>query len=360
MTTVDETPPIAKDDEPASIGAEWQGDPLSGFPAEAEVAARAARSKKRTRLIAAAGTAGVALLVAGALVVPRLGWFAKAPPAAGTLTIESSPPGVEVLEADRKRGVTPVTLSLSPGPHALVLRHDGTSRNLAVNVQSGSTVVHHVEMAELPRTGSLRVDSTPPGAAVEIDGTSRGTTPVEVSGLEPGNHDVTVGSGRAVFSQKVAIAAGAPMALMVPLGQGESSAAGWITVSSPIELQIYEGDALVGNSRMARVMLPAGSRTLRLANAETGYEATTRVQVQAGAGMQLPVKLPTGLLSVNAAPWAEVFIDGRRIGETPIANFAAQIGPHEIVMRNPRYAEQRRTVVVSLAAPVRVGVDLRQ
>lgn len=107
-------------------------------------------------------------------------------------------------------------------------------------------------------------------------------------------------------------------------------------------------------------MLPAGSRTLRLTNAETGYESTARVQIQAGVGTDLPVKLPTGLLSVNAVPWAEVFLDGRRIGETPIANFAAQIGTHEIAVRNPRYPEQRRTVVVSLAAPVRVGVDLRQ
>lgn len=164
----------------------------------------------------------------------------------------------------------------------------------------------------------------------------------------------------ALVSQTVAVAAGATASLTVPLARTDGGAAGWVFVSSPVDLQIFEGDTLVGSSQMARIMLPAGTRTLRLVNAPTGFETTTRVDVQAGVGTRLPVKLPNGQLSVNAVPWAEVFLDGRRIGETPIANFAAQIGSHEVVLRNPRFPEQRRTVVVPVSTPVRLGVDLRQ
>jgi hypothetical protein len=72
------------------------------------------------------------------------------------------------------------------------------------------------------------------------------------------------------------------------------------------------------------------------------------------------VALPNGTISVNAVPWAEVLLDGKAIGETPIANLSVPIGPHELVLRNPRYTEQRRSVVVTVGTPVRLGVDLRQ
>jgi len=357
MATIEESPLAT--DELTEVQPEWQGDPLSGFPAEAAVAA-ATRLQSRRRP-AYIGAAVFALLLAvAALVAPRALSLVKGAPGPGTLTVESSPAGVRVLEAGRDLGATPLTLPLSPGPHTLTLRRGSTERALRVDVVSGSTVVHHVELAETPSTGTLHVDSSPPGANVEVDGTSRGAAPVAVSGLEPGEHDVTVRGGSAVFSQRVNIAAGGTASLMVPLARPEVGGGGWVRVSSPIELQVYEGQSLVGSSRMDRVMLPAGSRTLRLVNAEADYETTARVRIQAGAGTRLQVKLPNGQLSVNAVPWAEVFLDGRRIGETPMANFVAQIGPHELVLRHPRYAEHRRAVVIPATAPLRVGVDLRQ
>jgi hypothetical protein len=69
------------------------------------------------------------------------------------------------------------------------------------------------------------------------------------------------------------------------------------------------------------------------------------------------VEPPTGVLYVNAVPWAEVFVDGTKIGDTPIANHPTALGSHEIVLRHPRYGEQRLTVLVSLSAPARVGAS---
>ena len=358
----DPLPPasVAVDDREPDAG-DWRGDPLSGFPAEAEVTAAAARARKvRSLYLPAAGVAVLLAIVAAVFLVQRAWRGTGQLPATGTLTIQSSPPGVQVLEGGRELGLTPLTLTRAPGRHALVLRRGAAERPLSVDVPAGIAVVHHVEMGEAPQTGSLRVDSSARGATVEIDGTSRGATPLEVTDLAPGEHDVTVRSGESVAAQKVTIIAGGTASLLVPLAQAEVGAAGWLAVASPIDLQLYEGESLVGSSRMPRVMLPAGARTLRLVNAETGFETTAKVQIRAGAETRLPVKLPSGRVSVNAVPWAEVLIDGRRVGETPIANHSLQIGTHEIILRNPRYPEQRRTVVVSEATPVRVGVDLRQ
>ena len=64
-------------------------------------------------------------------------------------------------------------------------------------------------------------------------------------------------------------------------------------------------------------------------------------------------------MAINAVPWAEVFVDGTRIGETPIGNIAVPIGTHEVIFRHPDLGERRVPVIVKLGEASKVGVDLR-
>ena len=90
-----------------------------------------------------------------------------------------------------------------------------------------------------------------------------------------------------------------------------------------------------------------------------GYAVTRVVQVPAGKTAPIKVDLPNGVVNLNASPWAEVFIDGKRVGETPIGNLSVPIGPHEVVFRNPELGEKRHAISVSLAAPLRLSVDMK-
>jgi hypothetical protein len=54
-----------------------------------------------------------------------------------------------------------------------------------------------------------------------------------------------------------------------------------------------------------------------------------------------------------------VWIDGQRVGETPIGNLSVPIGSHEVVFRHPQFGEKRRAISVTLGAPVRLSVDMR-
>jgi len=65
-------------------------------------------------------------------------------------------------------------------------------------------------------------------------------------------------------------------------------------------------------------------------------------------------------LNINAIPWAEVFIDGTRIGETPLGNLPQTLGAHEIVFRHPQLGEHRVNVVVTMKDTARVSIDMRQ
>jgi len=56
-------------------------------------------------------------------------------------------------------------------------------------------------------------------------------------------------------------------------------------------------------------------------------------------------------VSANARPWADVAIDGKSGGQTPISNLQVPIGVHEVVFRHPRLGERRQTVVVKAGPP---------
>jgi serine/threonine-protein kinase len=58
-------------------------------------------------------------------------------------------------------------------------------------------------------------------------------------------------------------------------------------------------------------------------------------------------------------PWAQVFVDGSPLGETPIANAKVPIGQHEILFRHPQLGERRSSVTVTARETAKVGIDLR-
>jgi hypothetical protein len=135
---------------------------------------------------------------------------------------------------------------------------------------------------------------------------------------------------------------------------------GWISVSSPVDVQLFENGRLLGSSLTDRIMVPSGTHQVEVVNETLGYRMTRSVQVTPGKVASLAVKLPMGSVAINAVPWAEVWMDGNRVGETPIGNLPATIGSHEIVFRNPELGEKLQVVTVTLTTPARLSVDMRK
>jgi serine/threonine-protein kinase len=72
------------------------------------------------------------------------------------------------------------------------------------------------------------------------------------------------------------------------------------------------------------------------------------------------VELPEVLVNVNATPWAEVWIDGKHVGQTPLARVPVVIGTHEVVFRHPELGEKTVTALIRADVPNRLTADLRQ
>ena len=132
---------------------------------------------------------------------------------------------------------------------------------------------------------------------------------------------------------------------------------GGLTVKVPFEMQVFEGQTLVGVTG-DRLVLSPGPHDLRVVSETLGFEKPLHAEIFAGKTTHLSLPLPKGTLSLNATPWAEVWIDGEKVGETPIGNLSLPVGPHEIVFKNPDLGEQHHAATVTATAPVRLSVDL--
>jgi hypothetical protein len=308
--------------------------------------------------IIAGGAALVLALVIGALLYSRSGGG----PGLGTLSVGTTPPGIAVFVDGTPHGVTPLGVELPPGEHVVELRTETERRRIPVTLTAGGQVSQFFEFARpAPASGELLVRTEPLGATVTVDGQYVGRSPVSVPELSAGTHTVVMQHETGSVTERVLIENGRTASLVVSMtgGAQKSAAAGWIRVDVPTTVQVFEGGRLVGGSDVDRIMLPVGRHELEFVN--PGLEFWERRTVQVNAGQVTPVRLqwPQGSMALNAIPWAEVFIDGTRVGETPIGNITVPIGPHEVLFRHPDLGERRMTVTVTAGDPLKVGVDLR-
>ncbi|MGQ0733242.1 MAG: PEGA domain-containing protein [Acidobacteriota bacterium] len=305
-------------------------DPLNAFASEDEIApARPPQATSERRGSVRIRGVHVALIVLCGVIIAQAAWILG--------TWGAGPPGTPVAAASLP----------APAPPPALVADQPAQRQL----QSTRATV---------RLAALHVSTEPPSVQVWVDDQARGVSPVTVRDLAAGPHTVRVMAGGTTLTRVVRIEPGVDASLIVSLRGPAEFASGWLAVSSPIPVEIVENGTPLGDTDTPRIMIAAGQHTLETSNTELGYRAQHSVLITAGQTTALAITLPSGSLSVNALPWAEVWIDGRQVGETPLANLSVPIGRREVTFRHPDLGEQRRTVTVSLTGATRVGIDLRK
>ncbi len=204
--------------------------------------------------------------------------------------------------------------------------------------------------APVGKTGKLVIDSQPSGARITLDGADIGVTPLKLEAVPAGRHTLSIATATATVKRTVRVEAGRVLALDVPVYSG------WIAVFSPIPLEIASGDTSVGNTETGKILLPPGKHVLTLSNAEFGFSETRSVEIFPGEERALNVE-PKGRVNINAHPWAEVWVDGKKAGDTPIANLQVLLGTRVFVFKHPQYGERRVTETIR-ASGAALSIDL--
>jgi hypothetical protein len=368
-------PSESRTEDTGLVPVESQGSRLAAPPVEPQPAAAASATATEAprrfngRNIALGVMATLVLAQGGLMAFWMItGALAVAAPNTGSVTVTSEPSGSPVTIDGAASGITPLTLALAPGTHRIDVGAAPELRSQDLNVTRGGNASMHVELVPpaAPRanagTGGLQIATDPAGARVFVDGEAKGISPVTVADLKVGDHVVTVRSAKGdAVNRTVSVQEATVASLIISMySTAGAYASGWLAVSSRVPLQIWERGTLVGTTDMPRILLPAGAHELELVNSALGFREVRSVQVAAGQATTVALKLPMGTISINALPWAEVWIDGQRAGETPIGNLSIAIGNHDVVFRHPELGEQKKTIAVGVGAPVRVGVDMKK
>jgi len=203
-------------------------------------------------------------------------------------------------------------------------------------------VAESVAAAALPATGTI------PLASCE-------STPVPSSAAGPAAAPT---SGVAARGTSGARRTDAVAPVVPPVDK--SMLAGSVAVTAPLPLQVLLRGRVVATTEAESFMLPVGTHELEFFNESVGYRVRRTVTVQAGKTAPLRLEMPMGTVNINAMPWAEVWLDGKDLGETPLGNVQIPIGSRELVFRHPDLGERRATVLVTLKEPARISVDLRK
>lgn len=307
--------------------------------------------------IAGIGSVAVTRMAQARVTVPEL--------RPGVLRVETQPPGAAVTIDGAARGVTPLTLSLNPGAHQMTVGREGDERAVPLTIAPGAQITQYFELktsAFLATTG-LAVVTDPPGARISVDGISvdghaRGIAPLTISDLRAGEYRVTATSDVGSAERTVRVEEGAVASLVFSLPKLAGSPGGWISVKAPFDVDVLENSEVIGTGDIAKIMLTAGRHDIVLVNRALDYREARKVDVAAASTTAIRVDAPAAMVSVNARPWADVAIDGKSVGQTPISNLQVPIGVHEVVFRHPRLGERRQTVTVTMSGPNRFGADL--
>lgn len=276
--------------------------------------------------------AAIAIVAAGALGVPYL-WRAR--PA----TTTQSEPASEPTPAPESRPATPA-------------RGGGGRRSSAGTVPARGAGPAAVAAPATGGIGGLHVTSTPGNARVFLDGKFRGMTPLTLSGVNAGAHEVTITSDAGSVRRSVSVDAGQSAEV------DESIFPGWIAVLAPFELEISENGRTLRADERGQIMLPPGMHDIRLANSSLSYSSVQHVEVKPGAATPVRVAAASSTLTVTSAEPSDVLLDGARIGSTPLNAHPVPLGTHEVVVKRPG-GDKRFTITVG-TSPITLNADTQR
>jgi membrane protein involved in colicin uptake len=197
--------------------------------------------------------------------------------------------------------------------------------------------------------GHLAITTEPAGARILLDGKFVGTAPMTIDAITPGRHVVTLQGDSGAIRKSVRIEPGKTVSLDVPVFSG------FAVISAPIVLDVAENGRALGTSDN-QIMLGAGHHEVHLENKDLSYSGTLAIDVEPGETAHLTVD-PRGRANINAIPWAEVYVDGESIGQTPLANVAIRLGVREIVFKNPQFPDRKIVTTIKSGEPATITVD---
>ncbi len=125
-----------------------------------------------------------------------------------------------------------------------------------------------------------------------------------------------------------------------------------LTLTTEPPCEIFQGSRRLGPSPL-ELAIPSKPVTLRLFSAQHGIDFSAPLAAKAGE-KTARIQVPRATLQVRVNPWAEVTLDGRPLGVTPIPSAPIYAGRHVIQLVNNELGARRQLEIELSAGEVRV------
>jgi serine/threonine-protein kinase len=277
--------------------------------------------------------ASILVLLGAILAMAVMGYFFKdwffAPAKVASVVVESRPAGAGIFVNGEAKGKAPVALDLPLGTYnikASLAGYEDREVRLELTENRSYPVSFSLQQKAVsqPKPGILKVESTPTGADLHIDGQPQGRTPKTME-LMPGWHRVLVDlAGHASYTTQIQLQEGVEYSLSAELVSDSVKSTGIASMSvesSPPGAQVFV-DGQPRGVTPQKLEVPMGWHHVRLIM--EGYEVKEeRLQLTEPKPYQLNFDLsPTAqkpLLMVDSDPiGAQVYINDQYKGKTPL------------------------------------------
>lgn len=264
-------------------------------------------------------------------------------------------------------GRVPETVEVAPGRRLLEVEAEGyLTFSRWIEVEAGRGQRLHVRLEERPPdVGSILVTADVPDAEVEVDGETRGRTPLLVEGLMPGEHAVVVrGPDEMRAAHTVEVRANAREVLGVELlPQPEPPGTLSVVTEPPGATVVVDGEHR-GVSPIELPELTPGAHRVEISL--DGHEPEERVvTVRGGARAELEVTLERGqprpgriMVSADRED-AFVILDGLSRGVAPITLDRVPPGTHTVRLQAEGAAPFETECVIRFGETCTVEAELR-
>lgn len=211
-------------------------------------------------------------------------------PGTGTLSVNSSPSGAQVLVEGRLVGSTPLNLVLRPGRVDLELRLGGYQAfRTSAQIRPGETTVVNASLVPVVQNGLLQINSNPQGAQVLLGGRVVGNTPLNLT-VQPGRYDLELRlAGYQSFRASLSVGSGQT----VPVNATLQALRGTLEVYTNVEARIFLDGREVGQTRNGFLRLDElESGSVQVVALAPGYRVVFRdVRIEPGRAQQVRLDL---------------------------------------------------------------------
>jgi serine/threonine protein kinase len=132
---------------------------------------------------------------------------------------------------------------------------------------------------------------------------------------------------------------------------------GTLHVSSEPGVSLFIDGKPVGEGK-ASEEVKAGTHKVKAVNKARGINIVRNVKVKGGEDKYLDIEIGMGALSLDAPPGSDVFVDGKRVGTTPLPSIPLVEGQHTVVVKKGK-AEYKRSFPVRAGDDVSLWVEFR-